>query len=236
MQEESRLQALKGTTEGTAYVMKGKPSSGQYQNSYQAPHSKQTNEGKGNEEDLVCRYCKRVGYIKDKCWILDLDLRPPHIARAHLTYFQQGGAPQTSPKDEGIPSTLELMQEIQKLKSMINTSSTIIGSTSMANSGKKDFFTDLSTFTNNFSNIWILDSGATDHMTPLKHLFTSYESMIPGKHVQTTDGTLLTVVVIGTMNIDPLGTIYNVFVCSKVICKSCISSKTCKDKGIQYPI
>ena len=135
MQEESRLQALKGTIEGTAYVMKGKPSSGQYQNSYQAPHSKQTNEGKGNKEDLMCRYCKRVRHIKDKCWILHPDLRPPHIARAHLTYSQQGGAPQTAPKDEGIPSTLDLMQEIQKLKSMINTSNTIIRSTSMANSG-----------------------------------------------------------------------------------------------------
>ena len=147
-------------------MMKGKPSSSQYQNSYQAPHSKQTNEGKGNKEDLVCRYCKRVGHIKDKYWILHPDLRPPHITRAHLTYSQQGGALQTAPKDEGIPSTLDLMQEIQKLKSMINTSSTIIGSTSMANSGKqKDLLTALSTFTNNLSNIWILDSGATDHDT-----------------------------------------------------------------------
>ena len=216
MQEESRLQALKGTIEGTAYVMKGKPSSSQYQNSYQAPHPKQTNEGKGNKEELMCRYCKRMGHIKDKCWILHPDLRPPHIARAHLTYSQQGGAPQTTPKDEGIPSTLDLMQEIQKLKSMINTSSTIIGSTSMANSGKKGFLTALSTFTNNFSNIWILDSGATDHMTPLKHLFRSYKPMIPGKHVQTADGTILPVVGIGTMNIDPLGTIYNVLYVPKL--------------------
>ena len=137
MQEESRLQALRGTIEGTAYVMKGKPSTGQYQNSYQAPHSKQTNEGKGNKEDLVCRYCKKVGQIKDKCWTLHPDLRPPHIAKAHLTYSHQGGAPQSPPKDEGIPSTLDLMQETQELKSMINTSSTIIGSTFMANSGKK---------------------------------------------------------------------------------------------------
>ena len=93
MQEESRLQSLKGTIEGTAYVMKGKPSSSQYQNSYQAPHPKQTNEGKGNKEELMCRYCKRMGHIKDKCWILHSDLRPPHIAKAYLTYSQQGGAP-----------------------------------------------------------------------------------------------------------------------------------------------
>ena len=216
MQEESRLQALKGTIEGTACVMKGKPSSSQYQNSYQAPHPKQTNEGKGNKEELMCRYYKRMGHIKDKCWILHPDLRPPHIARAHLTYSQQGGAPQTTSKDESIPSTLDLMQEIQKLKSMINTSSTIIGSTTIANSGKKGFLTAFSTFPNNFSNIRILDSGATNHMTPLKHLFRLYEPMITGKHVQIADGTLLPVVGIGTMNIDPLGTIYNVYYVPKL--------------------
>ena len=99
---------------------------------------------------------------------------------------------------------------------MINTSSTIIGSTSMANSGKKYFLTTLSTFTDNLSKTWILDLGATDHMTPLKHLFKSNESMIPGKHVQTANGTLLPVVGIGTMNIDPLGTIYNVLYVPKL--------------------
>ena len=206
MQEESRLQALKGTIEGTADVMKGKPNRGQYQ----APYPKKNYVGKGNKEDLVCRYCKRVGHIKDKCWTLHPDLRPPLIARAHFTYSQQGGAPQLAPKDEGIPSTLELMQEIHKLKSMINTSSTIIGSTSMANSGKKDFLTALSTFTNNLSNTWILDSGVTDHMTPFKHLFKSYESMTPERHVQKVDGTLLSVVGIGTLNVLLLGKIYNV--------------------------
>ena len=159
---------------------------------------------------MVCRYCKKVGHIKDKCWTLHPDLRPPHIARAHFTYSQQGGAPQSTQKDEGIPSTLELMQEIQKLKTMINTSRTIIGSTSIANSGKNNFLTALSTFTDNISNTWILDSGATDHMTPYKHLFKSYESMIPERHVQTADGTLLPVVGIGTLNIIPLGKIHNV--------------------------
>ena len=53
-------------------------------------------------------------------------------------------------------------------------------------------------------------------MTPLKHLFKSYESMIPGKYVQIVDGTLLPVVGIGTMNIDPLGTIYNVLYVPKL--------------------
>ena len=80
----------------------------------------------------------------------------------------------------------------------------------MANSGKSELLTNLSMFTNDGSNAWILDSGATDHMTPLTDLFESYEEIAPGKHVQTADGTLLPVVGIGKLNILHLGQISNV--------------------------
>ena len=206
MQEESRLQALKGVIEGHAYVTKGKPNSGQIQIS----HSKRSDQERVNKDDLVCHYCKRVGHIKDKCWQLHPELRPPHI-RAHLTRSQQGGASNSG--NEGIPSALDfskMMQELQNLKSLINASGTVIGSTSMANSGKKSLLTNLSMFTNNISSAWILDSGTTDHMTPLTDLFESYEQIAPGKHVQTAGGTLLPVVGIGNLNIAHLGHISSV--------------------------
>ena len=46
-------------------------------------------------------------------------------------------------------------------------------------------------------------------MTPLAD-FLSYETIAPGKHVQIADGTLLQVVGIGHMNIQPIGKITNV--------------------------
>ena len=57
---------------------------------------------------------------------------------------------------------------------------------------------------------WILDSGATDHMTPLSHIFTSYEPVALGKHVQTADGTLLPVIGIGAIPLQPIGLITHV--------------------------
>ena len=36
-------------------------------------------------------------------------------------------------------------------------------------------------------------------MTPFSHIFVSYETIAPGKHVQTADGTLLSVKGIGTI-------------------------------------
>ena len=79
----------------------------------------------------------------------------------------------------------------------------------MTNSGNKEFFNNLSLFTKDLTSAWILDSGATDHMTPLAE-FLSYEKIAPGKHVQTADGTLLQVVGIRHMNIQPIGKITNV--------------------------
>ena len=207
MQEESRLQALKGVIEGNAYVAKGKPSTGQYQ----APYPKKYDQERVNKEDLVCHYCKRVGHIKDKCWQLHPELRPPHIAKAHLMRSQQGGV--SNARTEGIPSTLDfqkMMQDIQNLKSMINTSSTVIGSTSMANSGKNELLKNLSMLTNNLTSAWILDSEATDHMTPLTDVFESYEKLTPGRYVHTADGTLLLVVGIGKMSIFHIGKVANV--------------------------
>ena len=149
MQEESCLQALKGVIEGHAYVTKGKPNSGQIQIS----HSKRSDQERVNKDDLVCHCCKRARHIKDKCWQLHLELRPPHLVRAHLTRSQQGGASNCG--NEGIPSALDfqkMMQELQNLKSLINASGTVIGSTSMANSGKKSLLTNLSMFTSNISS------------------------------------------------------------------------------------
>ncbi|XP_078433852.1 uncharacterized protein LOC144705174 [Wolffia australiana] len=115
MQEESRLNTSKGSIESTAYATKGQ--------NYQKNDSE-----KQNREDIFCNYCKKKGHTKDKCW--KLHGKPPHIARAHMT--QQDNS-------NDLPSAQDfqkMMQELQSLKSFINSGS-IIGSTSMANSGAR---------------------------------------------------------------------------------------------------
>ena len=130
-----------------------------------------------------------------------------------------------------------MMLELQHLKTLFNSSSTIIGSTSMANSGKNEIFSSLTFLTKNLTTAWILDSGATDHMTPFPHIFVSYETIAPGKHVQTADETLLSVMGIDTVNLQPMGLITHVFFLeltynpcvarTKTLCKSCLCTKTC---------
>ena len=61
-------------------------------------------------------------------------------------------------------------------------------------------------------------------------MFKSYESTIPGRHVQTADGTLLPVVGIGTMNIVPLGKIYNVLYVPKLFVSLVLVQRLAKMK------
>ena len=151
----------------------------------------------------VCTYCKRLGHLKDKCY--QLHERPPHIAKAHMIQHpQQGGT-----SSETAEALQGMMKELQKLTTIINSSSSsIVGSTSMANSGIK---TIISSFhMNSQITPGILDSGATDHMTLTYMFFKSYEPIAPGKHVQTADETLLPVAGIGTMHIQPIGLLTHV--------------------------
>ena len=85
----------------------------------------------------------------------------------------------------------------------------------MANSGNNEFLNNLSLFTKDLTNASILDCGAIDHMTPLADL--SYEKIAPGKHVQTANGTLLQVIDIRHMNIQPIRKITNVLHIPKLL-------------------
>ena len=115
---------------------------------------------------------------------------------------------------------------------MIGSNNFVIGSTSMPNSSKTEFLHNLALHTSSISTVWILDSGATDHMTPRSlDTFVSYRKIALGKYVQTADGTLLSVLGIGTLEMQPIGTLTNVLH-TKTLCKSGLCPKTCKNEGV----
>ena len=97
---------------------------------------------------------------------------------------------------------------MQQLKNLLTSSRSIIGCTSLARSGKTKILSDLSvSWVSNKSikEAWILDSRATDHMTPIKENFMIFTPLDKGRHVKTADGTLLPVEGIGTIRFGPIG-------------------------------
>ena len=61
-----------------------------------------------------------------------------------------------------------------------------------------------------FNQYWILDSGATDHMTPLHTHFSTYSPCPSNKKISTADGSLITVAGEGNIQISPSMTLNNV--------------------------
>ena len=61
-----------------------------------------------------------------------------------------------------------------------------------------------------------MDSGATDHITPLIDLFASYKQCTTVYNVQTVDGTLLEVAGIGSVYIDPISLVSTVLLVPKL--------------------
>ena len=66
-------------------------------------------------------------------------------------------------------------------------------------------------------NSWILDSGATYHMSPTDSRFISYEPCGPNKRVQVADDTLLRVAGIGSIRIEPIGLLTQVLHVPKLL-------------------
>ena len=108
-----------------------------------------------------------------------------------------------------------LKARLKQLEDLLSSSSSIIGSTSVENSGKDVILDKIFTIIDKVPSIdprktWILDSGAIDHMTPMMNFFTSYNPCPNNRKVQTADRTLLIVLGIGVISLEPIGKLEHV--------------------------
>ena len=79
---------------------------------------------------------------------------------------------------EEMQQTKSLGKKIQNL--LCSSPRSVIGSTSLANSGRSNILLFLSSLSslNSRPSSWILDSGAIDRTTPISNIVVSYETML----------------------------------------------------------
>ena len=133
-------------------------------------------------------FCQRHRHTRDTCWKIN---GRPTISQSRVMIQPTANAhtwqPHQAPTNQsnqlgGDKNDFELLKEkVKHLESILSNSTPIIGSTSVANSGKKFILNKIFTMTSTKSlthvepsNSWILDSGATYHMTPIHVLFSSF--------------------------------------------------------------
>jgi hypothetical protein len=111
-------------------------------------------------------------------------------------------------------STLEVRgfnkEEIERLRTLLNTMEKPSGSCSLAQNGKIPISHVFSVSNKNHSSIWVIDSGAIDHMTYSAGAFTSYQPCPSSKKITVADGSLITVAGQGTIPLNPVFTLKRV--------------------------
>ena len=150
-------------------------------------------------ENLFCSYCKKPRHTREKCWKLhgkpttsSLDWgNNQSISQAHMT---------TSQTSEKRPLQ-ELHQEDKPEYSNITTSTP---------SGKISDSVGLYVLDNLHKRSWIIDSEATDHITPQASFFTTYTPCPSTRKITIADGSLAIVVGIGDVQLSPSFTLKNV--------------------------
>ncbi|KAK9741235.1 hypothetical protein RND81_03G091300 [Saponaria officinalis] len=184
---------------------------------------------KGRVEDRVCHHCNKKGHIKERCF----KLHPELLEQFHKG--RSGAGMKYSANQVGTnsivdtPVDFEVGTEHQKIdpafvsalyNEMMRMANSQIGGQNNINSdtaainfaGNTSLTTNAAHIHTNFHHMfyWVIDSGATDHMTCYKSLFTELRPLSKPVNVALPDGSIKVVKLAGDIAIHPKITLTNV--------------------------
>ena len=153
--------------------------------------------------NLWCDHCQRTNHTRESCWKLH---GKPANGKENRTNKHESKGFQTSTKSAPIVSNLSLnkeqLEKLYKLLTQASSSGSITESSSSHLAQKGALLTALIGVTKE-PKPWIIDFGATDHMTSCAKLFSSYTPSPGNVKVKIAYGSLSTVASTGSIEICP---------------------------------
>ena len=177
-----------------------------------------------------CDHCKMYWHTQETCW--KIHGKPPGWKKRSEKALQTVGEnSQEAQINSGqLPFTKDQIDQLVKLlQSSSNLSSTSSGC-SFAQHGK---FPVVSFTCSNSNCTWIIDSGATDHMTGSSSLFSSYKPCAGNRKVKIADGSLSPIAGTGDVKLSTSLTLSNVLHVPKLSCNLISISKLTQDLNCQ---
>ncbi|CAJ2662733.1 unnamed protein product [Trifolium pratense] len=182
-------------------------------------------EGKKPDEVPRCDYCNREWHTREDCW--KLKGKPPNWT-PNWKKKKGGRAFQASNSDQGQQSTSTqgpfTTEQLEKLFKLLESQTP---SCSVATKGNSVF---LSVSPN---HTWIVDSGASDHMTGESALFSSYSPCAGNQKIKVADGSFSAIVGKGSVVLSPMLTLKNVLHVPNLSCSLMSVSKLAQDINCQ---
>ena len=170
-------------------------------------------QGKDSKDSLWCTYCKKSRHTREKCWKLN---GKPRTSSQDWGY--KGGRKKSQGQAHMTATDLEITtekeefskEEIGRLKELLESlgKSKTGGTCSLALSGKSVNSNIASD--RNIIDSWIIDSGATDHMTNSSLQFKTYTPCPSNRKILVADGSLTTVAELRDIQITSQLTLKNV--------------------------
>lgn len=179
--------------------------------------SPQTNDTKSRRGRPSCHYSRRPGHTKETCWKI-------HNKPNDWKPSRSNNAPPTQS-----PFSKNQLNMLHKLISQAYSSSsalTVIGTGGVAQRGNISLALRAAQHS---LNPYILDSGAFDHMTGDKQLFTSYSPCTNATTVRIADGSCSKVAGMGTIHISQDLILHSVLFVPKLDCNLLSVSKLNSD-------
>nr|KYP43794.1 hypothetical protein KK1_034774 [Cajanus cajan] len=161
---------------------------------------------KAGRDDRWCSYCRKSGHTKETCYRLHGKEKVLERTggfkgltqrRANQVTSNHESAPSITPAENEVLALSKA--ELERLRALMDSLSKTSNSCSLTMTGKSSSF--LSFNASNTENIWIIDSSATDHMTPHSPYFSSYTTSSSNQHITIANGSHTPVIGCGNIQL-----------------------------------
>lgn len=226
--EETRKRVMLGTVKTTA------------ENSAFSARGSENFRSQKRNGKFWCDYCQRSDHSRDRCW--KLHGKPDNWKDTRNYRRDSKGLQVTTDTalrngDNNFNFSI-IKEQMEQLHQLLNTQSSNQSqpiAQSLQSQSSTSFLAKKGTFITALSGIsemtepWVIDSGATDHMTGCASIFSSYKPSPGNLKIKIADGSLATVAGTGIINISPQISLIDALHVPKLSCNLLSVSKITKD-------